>query len=604
MFKLSPPESFLFERQSEWPEWKQRFMRYRTATKLSLEDGDVQVSALIYSMGKDAENIFKSFTFDNDDNRDNYEVVIQKFDEHFIPRRNDEYIRDRIMIGLKDKSLSEKLQPQETLMLTRAIEMARSHKLIKNQNVEQSESKLEETADLNEAGGGSINGLSPPLAMLNSNVTQAKRNTQKHQHCVVRATAVHVRIEPWEENGTVRFFTENRCTPRRNAQDAIKYIIRENTVLPKKLNVEKQSDLEDEVEAYIAEVKEHLPASPQKLHQIADATKAYEELQSMLKNVQQALPKHIKVVPVNLQAYFSQQGFLIESAGLLLHGSRIMIPIKMRDEVLACIHEGHQGLSKCREQAHLSVWWPGISADLKHKVNQCPLCQINKPTQRKESLLVTKLPPGPWRYLGVDLCEAGGHQYLVKVDYYLRFIEIAHLVDMTSRRVIGKLKSMFAHFGIPERLCSDNARQFTSVEFKTFAEQYGFVHVMSSPHFPQSNGEAERAVQTAKKMLKQDDPFLALLAYRATPIAATGCSPSQLLMGRHLPTTVPAVASNLVPEWPDLKRVEVKDRKAKESYRYFFYRRHGARSSPGDSVRLKLDGEKKWMTNGVVKSSS
>lgn len=158
-------------------------MRYRTATKLSLEDGDVQVSALIYSMGKDAENIFKSFTFDNDENRDNYEVVIQKFDEHFIPRRNviyeharfhqwchwngetvkafvrglyelsehcdfgkikDEYIRDRIMIGLKDKSLSEKLQPQETLMLTRAIEMARSHKLIKNQNVEQSESKLEE----------------------------------------------------------------------------------------------------------------------------------------------------------------------------------------------------------------------------------------------------------------------------------------------------------------------------------------------------------------------------------------------------------------------------------------------------------------------------
>lgn len=141
---------------------------------------------------------------------------------------------------------------------------------------------------------------------------------------------------------------------------------------------------------------------------------------------------------------------------------------------------------------------------------------------------------------------------------------------MTSRRVIGKLKSMFARFGILERLCSDNARQFTSVEFKTFAKQYGFVHVTSSPHFPHSIGEAERAVQTAKKILKQDDHFLALLTYRATPIAATGCSPSQLLMGRHLRTTVPVMASNLVPEWPDLKRVKVKDRKAKESYRYFF----------------------------------
>ncbi|XP_016139457.1 uncharacterized protein K02A2.6-like [Sinocyclocheilus grahami] len=364
-----------------------------------------------------------------------------------------------------------------------------------------------------------------------------------------------------------------------------------------------QSDLEEEVEAYVAGVEEHLPASPQKLHQIADAMKADEELQSVLKNVQQGWPKHIKAVPVNLRAYFSQQGFLSESAGLLLHGSRIVIPIKMRDEVLARIHEGHQGLSKCRERACLSVWWPGISSDLKRNANQCQLCQNNKPTQCKEPLLVTKLPPGPWRHLGVDLCEAGSHQYLVVVDYYSRFIEIAHLVNMTSRRVIGKLKSMFARFGIPERLCSDNARQFTSVEFKTFTEQYGFVHVTSSPHFPQSNGEAERAVQTAKKILKQDDPFLALLAYRATPIAATGCSPSQLLMGRHLRTTVPVMASNLDPEWPDLKRVEVKDRKAKDSYRYFFNRRHGARSllllSPGDSVRLKLDGEKEWKTKGI-----
>ncbi len=46
-----------------------------------------------------------------------------------------------------------------------------------------------------------------------------------------------------------------------------------------------QSDLEEEVEAYIAGVEEHLPASPQKLHQIADAMKADEKLQSMLKNV-------------------------------------------------------------------------------------------------------------------------------------------------------------------------------------------------------------------------------------------------------------------------------------------------------------------------------
>lgn len=56
----------------------------------------------------------------------------------------DEYIRDRIVIRLRDKSLSEKLQLQGTLTLARAIEMARSHELIKNQNSQQSETKLEE----------------------------------------------------------------------------------------------------------------------------------------------------------------------------------------------------------------------------------------------------------------------------------------------------------------------------------------------------------------------------------------------------------------------------------------------------------------------------
>lgn len=85
MLKFSPPESFPFERPSEWPDWRKRFERYKIATKLSLEDGDVQVSALVYSMGKEAENVFKSFAFDTEDDKDNYEVVLQKFDEHFIP---------------------------------------------------------------------------------------------------------------------------------------------------------------------------------------------------------------------------------------------------------------------------------------------------------------------------------------------------------------------------------------------------------------------------------------------------------------------------------------------------------------------------------------
>ena len=134
---------------------------------------------------------------------------------------------------------------------------------------------------------------------------------------------------------------------------------------------------------------------------------------------------------------------------------------------------------------------------------------------------------------------------LVVVDYFSRFIEVVHMPDTSSKRVIRKLKSMFLHLGITEVLASDNTRQFTSSEFPFFKEEYDFDHVTSSPHFTQAYGEAERAVQTAKKILKREDPILALLTYIATPIAATGCSPAQLLMGCQLRTTRPNLAKNL-----------------------------------------------------------
>ena len=73
-----------------------------------------------------------------------------------------------------------------------------------------------------------------------------------------------------------------------------------------------------------------------------------------------------------------------------------------------------------------------------------------------------------------------------------------------------------------------------------FSKSYGFVHTTSSPHFPQANGEAERAVQTIKNLLnKAQDPYKALLNYRNTPLDSINLSPAQLLMGRRLNTSVP-----------------------------------------------------------------
>ena len=170
MAKFRSPEPFNFNKPAEWPEWKQRFARYRTATKLNGEDEDVQICALIYAMGNEAEHIFKTFEFP-DEQAKTYANTIAKFDAYFVPKQNiiherarfhlrsqqsgesveafvrclheiaehcqfndkSEQIRDRLVIGIRDKDVSEKLQLRADLTLEKAIEIARNSELVKSQ---------------------------------------------------------------------------------------------------------------------------------------------------------------------------------------------------------------------------------------------------------------------------------------------------------------------------------------------------------------------------------------------------------------------------------------------------------------------------------------
>ena len=102
---------------------------------------------------------------------------------------------------------------------------------------------------------------------------------------------------------------------------------------------------------------------------------------------------------------------------------------------------------------------------------------------------------------------------------------------------------------------SDNGPQYSSKLFESFAKNWGFLHEISSPKYPQGNSLVERSIQTAKNILekaKKDgrDPHLAILEYRNTPIDKYA-TPAQLLMSRNLRSILPVSDNNLKPNIVD-----------------------------------------------------
>ena len=195
---------------------------------------------------------------------------------------------------------------------------------------------------------------------------------------------------------------------------------------------------------------------------------------------------------------------------------------------------------------------------------------------------------------------------LVVVDYFSNYFEVARLHSTTSTAVIKELKVMFARFGIPEELVSDNGPQFASSEFSCFAQEWGFKHQTTSPYHPQANGKAEQAVQTVKRLFQKckvtgQSEFLTLLDWRNTPSEGIGVSPAQRLLGRRCQTLMPTTATLLQPRFPiDGDKEALLDQKRRQ--KSYFDR--SAKSLPSletdDTVQIRLPG-KEWSQGVCVK---
>lgn len=257
----------------------------------------------------------------------------------------------------------------------------------------------------------------------------------------------------------------------------------------------------------------------------------------------------------NLKSYFAKRNEFTVEDGCLLRGTRVVIPAKHQETVLAELHLSHPGIVRMKALARLQVWWPALDSDIEQLVGDCGTCQITHSKAPLTSDNPWMWPHRPWQRVHVDYCGPflGGF-FLVVVDAKSKWLEVIPMSSTTAQATVDALRSLFAIHGLPEEIVSDNSPQFIAQEFKDFLRYNHGKQILSAPYHPASNGEAERAVRTFKQAMKaaKSEPGTIsqkicsfLLSYRTTPHTATRCTPAELLMNRRLRTRLDLLRPDL-----------------------------------------------------------
>lgn len=356
------------------------------------------------------------------------------------------------------------------------------------------------------------------------------------------------------------------------------------------------------------EVLSIISISSQAVSRLRNATENDITLQMLRQYVFNGWPNDQNTISGPVKQYWNFRDEISEFDGVLYKGQKVIIPADQKSTIISQLHAGHQGIQRTLAAARENVFWLNMSKDIIEHVERCKVCEATQRANTKEPLIVKEVPKYPFQIVATDLFHHNASEYLLIVDSYSGFFDFRQLRHTTSKEVIENLKSWFATHGIPAKLESDNGPQYTSHEFKKFSAEWDFEHITSSPKYPQSNGLAERFVQTAKNMLRKcaidnSDIKLALLNYRNTPRNEALGSPSQRLMSRTTRSLIPIHEQKLQPEIVRNveKQLQLLRGKQKE-----YFDRNTSPAHPleiGDKVRLQQSA-RKWTGATVSKTTN
>ena len=335
-----------------------------------------------------------------------------------------------------------------------------------------------------------------------------------------------------------------------------------------------------------------------RIQELRNKTKDDQVLRTLSETIVTGWPETIKELPTSIRSYWAFRDELSVEDGILLKGTRVIIPESMQSFILDRLHYGHLGIEKTRLRAKDSVYWININRDIETTVKSCHICQEHQPAQQHETLLPHEIPSRPWEVVGTDMFFFNDADWLIIADYYSKFPIVRKMPrPCLSSSVVSVTKQIFSETGVPSRVVSDNGQHFSSACYADLSKKMSFRHVTSSPRYPRSNGFVERQIQTVKHVMKKarqsgQDLDLALLCLRTTPIDSKLPSPAELLNGRKAQSTLLTKIVDTHQDHDEM-RERLQERQNKMTYQHDQHARDLPPLHNGQAVRFR-DQDGRW----------
>ncbi len=254
-----------------------------------------------------------------------------------------------------------------------------------------------------------------------------------------------------------------------------------------------------------------------------------------------------KTVLSTLLPFYQVKEELSVVDGLLMRRDRTVVPLDQQKSLLAEAHVGHPGIVRMKRKLREGFWWPGQDKDVEKHVRHCVPCQRSAKSEGAKKVPTTSLPEvtTPATHYAMDITGPfmNGQNIVVLIDYCSKFPEILSTATTTSGKIITWLKEVFARYGCPDRITTDNGPQFTSNEFTDFLDKRDVKHIRTAVYNPKGNGLVESFNRFVKygvqaflaENVEWNEGLRRLLAhYRATAPTPDKKSPAEIFLGHRL----------------------------------------------------------------------